>query len=135
MVIENRTFHQVGFNCVDVHIQDLISKTFDLSYFDGLAVSRAFLTEMYLERERGWAQLFWQIILRKLSFLFCNPEKFVFGVCNGCQFLSELARYYREKEDWPNFSGNISGLEARQSLLKFFGQFSLFKGMQILFFQ
>ena len=24
-------------------------------------------------------------------FFFCNPEKFVFGVCNGCQFLSELA--------------------------------------------
>ena len=33
--------------CVDVHMQDLISKTFDLSRFDGLAISGVFLTEMY----------------------------------------------------------------------------------------
>ena len=35
-------FHQVEFNCVDVHMQDLISKTFDLSRFDGLAIVGVF---------------------------------------------------------------------------------------------
>ena len=89
-------FHQVGFNCVDVHMQDLISKTFDLSRFDGLAISGGFSYGDVLGAGRGWAQVVLaNNFLRKLSFFFCNPEKFVFGVCNGCQFKrisSDIAR-------------------------------------------
>ena len=115
-------FHQVGFNCVDVHMQDLISKTFDLSRFDGLAISGGFSYGDVLGAGRGWAQVVLaNNFLREAFFsFFCNPEKFVFGVCNGCQFLSELAPILPgKKEDWPKFSGNISGrFEARQSLVE-----------------
>ncbi len=115
-------FHQVGFNCVDVHMQDLISKTFDLSRFDGLAISGGFSYGDVLGAGRGWAQVVKTNKFLREAFLsfFCNPEKFVFGVCNGCQFLSELAPILPgKKEDWPNFSGNISGrFEARQSLVE-----------------
>ncbi len=115
-------FHQVGFNCVDVHMQDLISKTFDLSCFDGLAISGGFSYGDVLGAGRGWAQVVLaNNFLREAFFsFFCNPEKFVFGVCNGCQFLSELAAILPgKKEDWPKFSNNISGrFEARQSLVE-----------------
>ncbi len=115
-------FHQVGFNCVDVHMQDLISKTFDLSYFDGLAISGGFSYGDVLGAGRGWAQIVLANNFLREAFLsfFCNPEKFVFGVCNGCQFLSELAPILPgKKEDWPKFSNNISGrFEARQSLVE-----------------
>ncbi len=130
-------FYQVGFNCVDVHMQDLLSKAVDLSHFDGLAISGGFSYGDVLGAGRGWAQVVLANNLLRESFssFFSNPEKFVFGVCNGCQFISELSEILPgEDRDWPKFSQNFSGrFEARQSLVEILpGNPIYFRGLENL---
>ena len=47
---------------------------------------------------------------------FNRPETFTFGVCNGCQMLSNLKNLIPGAEDWPKFLWNESDqFEARLS--------------------
>ena len=37
-----------------------------------------------------------------------DEKKFAFGVCNGCQFLSNLVEIIPGAENWPSFGKNLS---------------------------
>ena len=56
-----------------------------------------------------------------------DKNKFVFGVCNGCQFLTELQSILPGNEVWPKFTENKSGrFESRQSFVEVLDSNSLF---------
>ena len=126
-------FIAAGFEAWDVHMTDLISKKIKLSQFAGLAISGGFSYGDVLGAGKGWAQsILLNSFLKEEFFSFFNDKnKFIFGVCNGCQFLTELQSILPENEIWPKFKENRSErFESRQSFVEVVDSESLFfKGM------
>ena len=114
-------FMRAGFDCVDVHMQDLIDGRFKLSNFDGLVACGGFSYGDVLGAGQGWAKtiLYNQALREQFTAFFKDERKFVLGVCNGCQMLSALRSIIPGTEDWPDFLRNESEqFEARFSQLK-----------------
>jgi phosphoribosylformylglycinamidine synthase len=114
-------FMRAGFDCYDVHMQDLLEGRFDLHSFNGLAACGGFSYGDVLGAGQGWAKSIIHNESLKAAFsrFFADEGKFALGVCNGCQMLSGLRSIIPGTDDWPDFVRNRSEqFEARYSQLR-----------------
>jgi phosphoribosylformylglycinamidine synthase len=127
-------FHRAGFECVDVHMTDVIECGLDLDSFRGLVACGGFSYGDVLGAGQGWAKsiLFHAGARDAFARFFARPETFALGVCNGCQMLSALKELIPGAEAWPRFERNRSDqFEGRLSLVEVLPSPSLFfAGMQ-----
>jgi phosphoribosylformylglycinamidine synthase len=103
-------FHLAGFECVDVHMSDIISGRVGLERFVGLAACGGFSYGDVLGAGAGWAKsiLFNPRARGQFQAYFERQETFVLGVCNGCQMLSNLRELIPGADRWPHFVRNRS---------------------------
>jgi len=114
-------FHRAGFECIDVHMQDLIQQTTALTDFKGLVACGGFSYGDVLGAGLGWAKtiLFNTALRDQFEAYFQRSDTFTLGVCNGCQMLSGLRTLIPGAEHWPQFVRNTSEqFEARFSLVE-----------------
>jgi phosphoribosylformylglycinamidine synthase len=111
-------FDRVGFDCIDVHMTDLISGDSRLDEFQGLVACGGFSYGDVLGAGGGWAtNILYNLALRdQFQEFFSNEEVFSLGICNGCQTISLLSSLIPGTEAWPKFKRNNSEkFEARLS--------------------
>ena len=111
------SFMQSGFDCYDLHTNDLTDNPSRLQIFDGLAICGGFSFGDVLGAGYGWANkiLYNDDISSNMYKFFHNKHKFVLGVCNGCQMLSHIKHLIPGATHWPKFVQNKSKqFEARQ---------------------
>ena len=103
-------FNEVGFDCIDVHMTDLISKEHRLDNFEGLVACGGFSYGDVLGAGGGWAKniLFNEYLRTQFGDFFHNEDVFSLGVCNGCQTLSLLSSLIPGSHNWPKFKRNYS---------------------------
>lgn len=109
-------FDQAGFECTDVHMQDLIANHTSLADYQGLAVCGGFSYGDVLGAGRGWANtiLLNEHLCTQFSQFFERDNTFTLGICNGCQMLVHLRDLMPNSEHFPTFLPNYSGqFEAR----------------------
>jgi len=109
-------FSAAGFEAVDVHMSDIISGSVSLLDFRGLAACGGFSYGDVLGAGRGWANsaLLNETARTEFSNFFSRDTTFALGVCNGCQFISQLRDIIPGTNNWPEFKPNRSGrFEAR----------------------
>jgi phosphoribosylformylglycinamidine synthase len=114
-------FDRAGFECVDVHMTDLIDGRFQLADFKGLAACGGFSYGDVLGAGEGWAKsiLFSAQLRDAFEEFFARTDSFALGVCNGCQMLSNLRSLIPGADHWPRFVRNRSEqFEARLSLVE-----------------
>ncbi len=114
-------FHQAGFECVDVHMSDIVSGRLGLEDFRGLAACGGFSYGDVLGAGEGWAKsiLFNARARDQFQAFFERPETFALGVCNGCQMLSNLRELIPGAGHWPHFVRNRSEqFEARMVMVE-----------------
>jgi phosphoribosylformylglycinamidine synthase len=104
------SFNKAGFECVDVHMSDLLSGAVRLDAFQGLVACGGFSYGDVLGAGEGWAKsiLFNARARDEFSAFFDRAETFALGVCNGCQMLSNLKSLIPGAEHWPHFVRNRS---------------------------
>ncbi|KAJ9124899.1 hypothetical protein QFC24_002828 [Naganishia onofrii] len=130
------SFTAAGFEAIDVHMSDIISGKLSLKSFSGLAACGGFSYGDVLGAGNGWAQSVLLNATARAEFeaFFKREDAFVLGVCNGCQFLSQLKEIIPGTENWPLFKANRSGrFEGRVSSIKVTQEASknvLLKGME-----
>lgn len=127
-------FTRAGFEALDVHMSDLLSRRIDLRDFDGLVTCGGFSYGDVLGAGSGWAHsvLFHDELRMQFVRFFARPETFSLGVCNGCQMMAQLKDLIPGADNFPRFIANKSGrFEARTVNVKIERTKSiLFKGMQ-----
>ena len=103
-------FDRAGFDCVDVHMQDLINGERSLDEFKGLAACGGFSYGDVLGAGGGWAKtiLYNEQLAELFSSFFNRTDTFAFGVCNGCQMMSQLRELIPGAQHWPDFIRNES---------------------------
>jgi phosphoribosylformylglycinamidine synthase len=103
-------FHRAGFDCVDVHMSDLMEGRATLGQFKGLVACGGFSYGDVLGAGEGWAKsiLFNPRLRDQFQAFFTRPDSFALGVCNGCQMLSNLHDLIPGAEHWPHFVRNRS---------------------------
>lgn len=103
-------FKLAGFTPVDVHMTDLISGRVSLSSFTGLAACGGFSYGDVLGAGRGWAAsvLLHANTREEFKKFFERKDTFALGVCNGCQFFSQLTDIIPGTSNWPRFLRNES---------------------------
>jgi len=103
-------FYEVGFDCIDVHMTDLVNKRHKLSEFQGLVACGGFSYGDVLGAGGGWANsiLYDENLRRQFGNFFHDEAVFTLGVCNGCQALSHLGALIPGSENWPDFKRNLS---------------------------
>ncbi len=114
-------FDLAGFDATDVHMSDLALGRRKLEDFAGFVACGGFSYGDVLGAGRGWAKsiLFHQNLREQFSRFFADKEKFVLGVCNGCQMLATLKNLIPGTGSWPEFAGNRSEqFEGRLSLVR-----------------
>jgi phosphoribosylformylglycinamidine synthase len=114
-------FHMSKFEPVDVHMSDLMSGKIDLKEFKGLAACGGFSYGDVLGAGGGWARsvLYHAKLYDQFSEFFDRQDTFSFGVCNGCQMLSQLKELIPGADHWPKFVRNLSEqFEARFSMVE-----------------
>jgi phosphoribosylformylglycinamidine synthase len=122
-------FHRAGFECVDVHMTDLLDGGLTLAGFRGLVACGGFSYGDVLGAGQGWAKsiLFHPRARDAFARFFARPETFALGVCNGCQMLSALAELVPGADVWPRFERNRSDqFEGRLALVEVVASPSLF---------
>ena len=128
------SFTQSGFECYDLHTNDLIDSPSVLQTFDGLAICGGFSFGDVLGAGEGWANkiLYNDQISSNMYKFFHNKHKFILGVCNGCQMLSNMKHLIPGATHWPKFIENESKqFEARQVNVRIIKSNSiLFKDME-----
>jgi phosphoribosylformylglycinamidine synthase len=127
-------FTRAGFECVDVHMSDILGGRVSLTGFKGLVACGGFSYGDVLGAGQGWAKsiLFNSQARDEFAAFFARADSFGLGVCNGCQMLSGLKDLIPGAENWPRFRRNLSEqFEARFSLVEILPTPSLFfAGMQ-----
>ena len=111
-------FMLAGFDAFDVHMQDLFDNPDLLLKFQGVAACGGFSYGDVLGAGGGWSSSISYNNAVRDSFedFFNRDETFTFGVCNGCQMLSNLKDLIPGAENWPKFLWNESDqFEARLS--------------------
>ncbi|MBT5230170.1 MAG: phosphoribosylformylglycinamidine synthase, partial [Methylococcales bacterium] len=85
-------FDRAGFDCIDVHMSDLIENRIQLAEFKGLVACGGFSYGDVLGAGRGWGgTILYNAALRdQFQSYFEREDTFSLGVCNGCQMLSGL---------------------------------------------
>ncbi|UHD17080.1 phosphoribosylformylglycinamidine synthase [Thiocapsa bogorovii] len=114
-------FHAAGFECVDVHLSDIMAGRVDLARFRGLAACGGFSYGDVLGAGEGWAKsiLFNPRARDQFQAFFERRDTFALGVCNGCQMLSNLRELIPGADHWPHFVRNRSEqFEARTLMLE-----------------
>jgi len=114
-------FDRAGFECVDVHMSDLLAGRVVLDDYRGLVACGGFSYGDVLGAGEGWAKsiLFNARARDQFATFFARPETFTLGVCNGCQALSNLHELIPGASHWPRFVRNRSEqFEARLSLVR-----------------
>ncbi len=114
-------FSQAGFDCIDVHMSDLLEQRRDLADFNALVACGGFSYGDVLGAGEGWAKtiLFNDQLRSQFQTFFERPETFSLGVCNGCQMLSNLHDLIPGTAHWPHFVRNRSEqFEARFSMVE-----------------
>lgn len=109
-------FDRAGFECVDVHMTDLLEGRVGLAGFRGLAACGGFSYGDVLGAGQGWAKsvLLHPRVREEFERFFRRDDTFAFGVCNGCQMMSALREIIPGAERWPRFVRNRSDqFEAR----------------------
>jgi phosphoribosylformylglycinamidine synthase len=103
-------FDRAGFECVDVHMTDLLQGRATLDGFAGLVACGGFSYGDVLGAGSGWAKsiLFNEELKAMFARFFERPETFALGVCNGCQMMAQLKDLIPGAEDWPAFVANRS---------------------------
>ena len=123
-------FLLAGFDAFDVHMQDLIDDPSLLSKFQGLAACGGFSYGDVLGAGGGWSSSisYNKVVRDAFEQFFNRGDTFTFGVCNGCQMLSNLKDLIPGAENWPQFLWNDSDqFEARLS------QVTIAKSKSVLF--
>ncbi len=114
-------FDRAGFDCIDVHMSDIIAGRWDLTGFKGLAACGGFSYGDVLGAGEGWAKtiLFNPRARAQFQAFFERAETFALGVCNGCQMLANLRALIPGSDPWPHFVRNRSEqFEARLALVE-----------------
>jgi phosphoribosylformylglycinamidine synthase len=114
-------FHRAGFDCLDVHMSDLLAGRATLEGFRGFAACGGFSYGDVLGAGQGWAQsiLLHDRVRELFAAFFARPDTFALGVCNGCQMLAALRDIVPGAEAWPRFAANRSErFEARLALVE-----------------
>lgn len=128
------SFHAAGFEAIDVHMSDVILGKVPLSGFAGLAACGGFSYGDVLGAGNGWAQsvLLNETARSEFEAFFNRDDTFALGVCNGCQFFSQIKSVIPGAADWPEFKANRSErFEGRVSTVKVGKSNSIFfKDMQ-----
>ncbi len=103
-------FDQVGFTCVDVHMNDLNNGDFSLQDFIGIVACGGFSYGDVLGAGRGWSNAiqFNNRLRDEFAAFFERSDSFGLGVCNGCQMLASLSDMIPGGDLWPEFTRNIS---------------------------
>ncbi|OOF41347.1 phosphoribosylformylglycinamidine synthase [Rodentibacter rarus] len=126
-------FDRAGFAAIDVHMSDLMAGRYNLNDFNAMVACGGFSYGDVLGAGGGWAKsiLFNPQLREQFSQFFANENTLSLGVCNGCQFISNLAEIIPGAENWPRFVRNKSErFEARVGLVKINDTRSLwFQGM------
>ena len=122
-------FTMAGFDCVDIHMQDLTNEINLLEKLNGLALVGGFSYGDVLGAGSGWANtvLFNNQLKDGFSAYFENTNNFTFGVCNGCQMLSQLKSLIPGANGWPTFEKNKSNqFESRLTMVEILDSPSIF---------
>jgi phosphoribosylformylglycinamidine synthase len=126
--------HRAGFECVDVHMTDVLERGLELDGFRGLVACGGFSYGDVLGAGQGWAKsiLFHPRAREVFARFFARPEHFALGVCNGCQMLAALRELIPGAERWPRFERNRSDrFEGRLALVEVLpGPSLFFAGME-----
>jgi phosphoribosylformylglycinamidine synthase len=103
-------FHKAGFECVDVHMSDILAGRTGLESFKGLVACGGFSYGDVLGAGEGWAKsiLFNPRARDAFEAFFRRTDTFGLGVCNGCQMLSNLHDLIPGAGHWPHFVRNRS---------------------------
>jgi phosphoribosylformylglycinamidine synthase len=127
-------FDRAGFDCVDVHMTDLLAGRASLRDFSGFAACGGFSYGDVLGAGSGWAKsiLFNEGLREMFAEFFRRTDAFALGVCNGCQMISQLRPLIPGAEAWPAFVRNRSEqFEARLVTVEILESPSvLLKGME-----
>ncbi|MGN1393528.1 MAG: phosphoribosylformylglycinamidine synthase [Succinivibrionaceae bacterium] len=122
-------FNRAGFDCIDVHMSDILSGRVSLEEFKALAACGGFSYGDVLGAGEGWAKsiLFNSRARDEFQKFFNRNDTIALGVCNGCQMMSNLRDIIPGAELWPRFVRNESErFEARFSLVEIQKSPSLF---------
>jgi phosphoribosylformylglycinamidine synthase len=126
-------FDRAGFECIDIHMQDLIDEQIKLDSFNGLVACGGFSYGDVLGAGGGWAKtiLYNDKLSKMFEDFFKRPDTFSLGVCNGCQMMSQLRDLIPGTSSWPDFLRNQSEqFEARLVMVEIMESPSvLFKDM------
>ncbi len=103
-------FDRAGFDCVDLHMTDLLDGSLNLSGFVGLVACGGFSYGDVLGAGTGWARtiLYNERLKALFAEFFARSDTFALGVCNGCQMLAQLRDIIPGAEYWPRFIRNRS---------------------------
>jgi phosphoribosylformylglycinamidine synthase len=103
-------FDRAGFDCVDVHMSDVISSRVSLSDFKGMVACGGFSYGDVLGAGGGWASSILYNAQARDAFaaFFHRTDTFGLGVCNGCQMMSHLKDLIPGAQLWPSFKRNLS---------------------------
>lgn len=103
-------FERAGFECVDLHMSDILASRIELTGFKGLAACGGFSYGDVLGAGEGWAKtiLFNARARAQFQAFFERDDSFALGVCNGCQMLANLRELIPGSEHWPHFGRNRS---------------------------
>jgi len=114
-------FTHAGFDCVDVHMSDILSGDVTLADFKGFVACGGFSYGDVLDAGGGWAKsiLFNPRAYDEFSAFFQRSDSFALGVCNGCQMMAQLRDMIPNADHWTNFARNTSEqFEARLTMVE-----------------
>lgn len=103
-------FTAAGFDAVDVHMSDILKGEVSLEDFRGFAACGGFSYGDVLGAGKGWANsvLLHANARKQFVDFFERDDTFALGVCNGCQFMSNLKEIIPGAQGWPDFKQNKS---------------------------
>ncbi len=103
-------FERAGFDCVDVHMSEILSGETSLAGYRGLAACGGFSYGDVLGAGGGWASSILHNPRARDVFqgFFERSDTFALGVCNGCQMLARLHAVIPGASGWPAFVRNRS---------------------------
>jgi len=122
-------FDRAGFECIDVHMSDLIHGRKDLSEFKLMVACGGFSYGDVLGAGQGWAKsvLFHHKVRDEFADFFAREDTLSLGICNGCQMLAALKDIIPGASGFPKFKHNLSyQFEARFSLVEILSSPSYF---------
>lgn len=122
-------FDRAGFDCVDVHMSDMIAGRHSLAGFKGLVACGGFSFGDVMGAGRGWANsvLFNERARDEFEAFFKRDDTLGLGVCNGCQMMSQLKPMIPGAGHWPSFHRNRSEqFEARLLMVEVLESPSIF---------